>query len=183
MATRYHLRVSHPSVAPAIRRIRADEGSPLRAFRLRALADAPQAFGSTLAQEEAFPEGVWQARAERGARGGESITFVAEHDRRWIGIATGLARDPDDGDEAWPVLVGMFVAPEARQRGVGRALVEAVVAWARERHATALGLWVTSVNPPALALYTACGFRRTGETKPLAHTPSISEWRMVLDLR
>jgi GNAT superfamily N-acetyltransferase len=175
--------VSRPSVAPTIRRIRADEGSRLRALRLRALADAPLAFGSTLAREEAFPDGVWQERAAGGARGDDRITLVAEHDHRWVGIATGLARDPDDADDPRPVLVGMFVAPEARQRGIGRALVEAVVAWSRERHATALGLWVTSVNAPALALYTACGFRRTGETKPLAHTPSVSEWRMVLDLR
>jgi GNAT superfamily N-acetyltransferase len=174
--------VGYPSVAPEIRRIRADEGLKLRALRLRALADAPMAFGSTLAREEAFPESVWHERAEGGARGGARITLVAEHDRRWMGIVTGLARDPDDADDLRPVLVGMFVAPEARQRGVGRALVEAVVAWARARRAPALALWVTSVNAPALALYAACGFRRTGETKPLAHTPSVSEWRMVLDL-
>jgi GNAT superfamily N-acetyltransferase len=168
--------VDHPSVAPAIRRIGADEGLRLRALRLRALADAPLAFGSTLAREETFPESVWHERAASGARGGDRITLVAEHDGQWIGIATGLARDPDDTDDPRP-------APEARQRGVGRALVEAVVAWARQRQAAALGLWVTSVNAPAIALYTACGFRRTGETKPLAHTPSVSEWRMVRDLR
>ena len=47
-----------------VRQIRPEEGLPLRALRLRALADAPMAFGSTLAREEAFPEDV----EEPGAR-------------------------------------------------------------------------------------------------------------------
>ena len=54
-----------------VRRIRADEALRLRAFRLRALADAPTAFGSTLAREEAFPESVWHERASAGAAGSE----------------------------------------------------------------------------------------------------------------
>jgi hypothetical protein len=32
-------------------------------------------------------------------------------------------------------------------------------------------------------LYDKCGFRRTGEAKPLAHSPSLAEFRMVRDLR
>jgi hypothetical protein len=81
-------------VTPVIRRIRPDEGPRQRAFRLRALADAPMAFGSTLAREEAFTDDVWRQRAERGASGADNVTFVAEQDGRWLGIATGLASDP-----------------------------------------------------------------------------------------
>ena len=43
-----------------VRQIRADEGPRLRALRLRALADSPWAFGSTLAREAAFLDDVWQ---------------------------------------------------------------------------------------------------------------------------
>ena len=63
-----------------IRRIRPDEGLRLRA--LHALADAPEAFGSTLAREEAFPEEVWHERAMGGAAGGDRVTFIAEQDGR-----------------------------------------------------------------------------------------------------
>ncbi len=163
-----------------VRRIRPDEGLRLRALRLRALADSPMAFGSTLAREEAFPARVWHERAAGGAAGDERVTFIAERDGEWVGLATGLA-DDEEGSE--PMLVGMFVDPAERGRSVGRALVEAVTAWARARGAGRLSLWVGSANNPAIALYAACGFRPTGDTQPLAHTPSLTELRMVSDLR
>jgi len=166
-------------VTPSIRKIRADEGPTLRALRLRALADAPTAFGSTLAREQAFTDDIWSERAQRGASGVDNVTFVAEHDGRWLGIVTGLARDPDVPDDPRPEIVGMFVAPEARGRGVGAALVDAVVGWARARRATGLTLWVTATNTPALALYERCGFRPTGERKPLDHSPAVEEIRMA----
>ena len=121
-------------------------------------------------------------RAEGGASGADRSTFIAERDGEWIGLATGLAKDPDDPNDTRPVLSGMFVGPSWRGRGVGVALVDAVIAWARARRASGLCLWVTATNSPAIALYNKCGFRRTGETKPLAHSPSIAELRMVRDL-
>ena len=166
-------------MAVLVRRIRPDEGPRLRALRLRALADAPLVFGSTLAREQAFAEDVWRDRATQGAAGERVVTYVAEADDRWIGMATGLA---DEGYRLRVDLVGMFVAPDARGRGVGAALVEAVLAWARGRGASRLHLWVTTSNRPALALYERCGFRSTGERQPLDHTPSITEIEMAHEL-
>jgi GNAT superfamily N-acetyltransferase len=94
-------------------------------------------------------------------------------------MATGLALDPDEPD---PTLVAMFVDPAARGQGIGGALVEAVSVWARARGAARLTLWVTDTNAAALALYRRCGFRPTGKTQPLDHTPSIGELQMARDL-
>ena len=138
------------------------------------------AFGSTLAREQAFTDDVWRERAQRGACG-DNVTFVAEHGGRWLGLATGLARDPDVPDDPRPELVGMFVSREARGQGVGAALVDAVVQWARARRASGLTLWVTATNAPALALYERCGFRRTGECRPLDHSPAVDSIRMAHD--
>jgi GNAT superfamily N-acetyltransferase len=146
-----------------IRRIRPDEGPRLRTLRLRALADAPMAFGSTLARESAFTD------------------EVAELERQWVGIATGLPRDPDAPEDPRAVLVGMYVSGEARGHGIGAALVDAVVGWARERKADGLGLWVTATNATAIALYRRCGFESRDERRPLPHTPSVEMLRMVRD--
>jgi GNAT superfamily N-acetyltransferase len=162
---------------PIVRRIRPDEGLRLRALRLRALADAPWAFGSTLAREAAFAEAVWQERAARGAAGEEGVTYVAEDGDRWIGMATGLVANGPRLD-----LVGMFVEPAVRGRRVGVALVEAVAEWARERGTAHLYLWATSTNQAALALYHRCDFKKTGRSQPLDHTPSLLELEMVRDL-
>jgi GNAT superfamily N-acetyltransferase len=165
-----------------IRRIRPDEGPRLRTLRLQALADAPMAFGSTWAREKAFPERVWHERAAGAASGVDRATFVAERGGQWIGLATGLAEEPDTAAGAGPVLVGMFVDAAERRRHVGLALVEAVADWAWSRGAGRLFLWVTATNAPALGLYRRCGFRPTGEARPVGHTPSLSELRMVRDL-
>jgi GNAT superfamily N-acetyltransferase len=171
--------VNPEGVLPPVRAIRADEAFRLRAFRLGALAEAPSAFGSTLAREEAFPDGVWRERAVQGAAGGDSVTYVAEEADRWLGMATGLVEDPDG---AGLELVGMFVEPAARGRGVGSALVEAIAVWARGRRAARLRLWVTSTNHTAIRLYHRCGFRPTGREKPLEHIPFLSVLEMVRDL-
>jgi GNAT superfamily N-acetyltransferase len=162
-----------------IRRVRPYEGLRLRALRLRALADAPIAFGSTLTREEAFADTVWHERAMAGAAGGDRATYVAEEGDRWIGMATGLVDERDAPDAS---LVGMFVDPDARGRGIGRALVEAVAGWARSGGAPRLYLWVTSTNDAALGLYIRCNFRSTGKAKPLDHTPALTELEMVRPL-
>ena len=165
-----------------IRRIGPDEGLRLRALRLHALADAPEAFGSTLAREEAFPEEVWHERAMGGAAGGDRVTFIAEQDGRWIGLATGLAADPDGSETSGPMLVGMFVEGAARRRGVGAALVESILGWARAREAAQLALWVTSGNEAAIALYRRCGFRLTGARRIAARDPALAELELLCDL-
>ena len=164
-----------------VRRIRPDEGLALRRLRLQALADSPSAFGSTLAREAAFPDQVWHERAAGGAAGVDRATFVAVDGARWRGLATGLAQDPDLPQHG-PLLVGMFVDPTARRRGIGVLLVDAVVGWARAHAASRLSLWVTSTNESALALYTRCGFFPTGLTRPREGAPAIVELSMAREL-
>jgi GNAT superfamily N-acetyltransferase len=160
----------------AVRRVRADEAPRLRALRLRALADAPWAFGSTLAREQAFAEAVWCERAAQGAAGEAVVTYVAEEADRLVGLATG--REEDGRFH----LFGMFVEPRARGQGVGAALVDAVLGWARARGAARLFLGVTSTNHSAMALYERCGFRPTGARQPLEHTPTLTVLEMVRDV-
>lgn len=69
------------------------------------------------------------------------------------------ARHIDDGFE--PDL-GMMVAASHRGRGIGRALLEAVIAWAAARKTPSLALRVFPDNDAALALYRKMGFIELG---------------------
>jgi RimJ/RimL family protein N-acetyltransferase len=57
---------------------------------------------------------------------------------------------------------GMLVDREWRGRGVGSALIQAAVAWAREHGLHKLCLEVFAHNAAAIALYRKCGFVEEG---------------------
>ncbi len=134
-----------------------DGAQRVRAVRLRALADAPDAFGTTLAEDEARPLAEWRARLEAAG----PATFLASEEGRDAGLAFGRAYDGQDGAAG---LFGMWVAPEARDRGIGGALVDAVVAWARAGGYGRVLLDVADANDTAIRLYAGRGFVPTGVT-------------------
>lgn len=123
-------------------------------MRLRALADTPSAFLTTLAEAEVEPASYWDEYARDGASAEDEAVFLADGD---LGMAGVFVRD------AAPVLFGMWVAPEARGQGLGRALVAAVEDWARERGFVRITLCVAAGNDAAAALYRSCGYEETGE--------------------
>ncbi len=159
-----------------IRRIRPDEGPQLRALRLSALAGAPEAFGSILATEEAWTEDRWRDRAVHGAESGERALFIAIKSGVWCGMVGGLV--PAD-EPSVSELVGMWVEPAVRERGVGRALIDAVGVWARKQGARRIQLWVTETNTLAVGMYEHLGFRATGKTQPHPSNSSLAEMHMI----
>ena len=86
--------------------VRADveDWAAVREIRLRALADAPDAFASGLADERGRAESEWRDRlASPDAR-----TFLALDDGDPVGLVT-VYRDPDDRARAH--LVSLWVSP------------------------------------------------------------------------
>lgn len=65
-------------------------------------------------------------------------------------------------------LISMWVAPFARGRGVGDALIQAIVSWAKKQHAARLVLSVRDNNARAIALYTRHGFCDAGPDRTIA---------------
>lgn len=165
-----------------IRRIRADEWRELRSHRLRALGEAPTAFGSTLAQEQAFPDDVWRERALGASFGCDRATFVAEINGTWIGAVTGLANQFTTANGV-PLLAAMFVVASWRRRGVGVRLVDTVACWAQECGASQIALWVTSNNASAVALYKQCDFSFSGAAKSHSHATGLVETEMARQLQ
>ena len=162
-----------------IRQIKAVEWDRVRKIRLRALADSPDAFGRGLADELSMPDQAWIERAERGALGLDTATFIAETGAGLVGLAT--VRLEQDAD-ARADLFGLWVDPAARAAGVGLALTQAVIDWARRYGARTLALLVVTSNLTAIRLYSRAGFRETGHSLPMPRKPSLIEIEMELGL-
>lgn len=141
-----------------LRAARAEDWERLRDVRLAALRDAPDAFASTLEATEGQPQWRWEGWATGDGWGADLVTFVEEPDGMpdaFTGMATGaIFRD----DPTTAHLFAMWVAPAARGGGLGRALVDAVVAWARGRGADQVILRISDGNVGARRLYEAAGF-------------------------
>lgn len=143
----------------------------VRDVRLRALEDAPYAFGSTIERERGRTEAEWRKWAGPG-RWPNGVTFVATESDRFVGLAAGF---PEEDEPDAVHLVSMWVDPSIRRTGVGRALIDAVVGWARERGARSVHLWVADGNDAATSLYRSCGFEPTGVRQPLPSNPTVDE--------
>jgi ribosomal protein S18 acetylase RimI-like enzyme len=161
-----------------IRWIRADEVEVYRAFRLRALADTPEAFGDSYALASARSPEFWQQRVADTAAGQTSVLVVAVEAATdtWLGM-TGSYIAPDAPETS--EVVSVWVAPEARRRGVARRLMEAAAEWAAARGTRRQRLWVTATNHRAQALYLDTGYATTGTTQPLPSNPTLQELEMV----
>jgi GNAT superfamily N-acetyltransferase len=121
----------------------------------------------------------WALRAQSGAAGIERVSFLALVDEQAVGLVGAYRPDANTTDVE---LVSMWTAPDARRAGVGRALIGAVLDWARSTSATTVRLWVTDGNTPALRLYKSVGFRETGASQSLPSNPSLDERCMRLDI-
>lgn len=77
---------------------------------------------------------------------------------------------------------GMWVASSWRGQGMGRALLQAVFAWAHQRGLMRLGLWAPAHSPVAIALYLQAGFRETGRRRPLPTNPALQILEMECPL-
>lgn len=153
-----------------VRQAAADDWRAVRAVRLAALQESPDAFASTLERETAFVQDDWLRRLD-----GPGSTFLARPPDQAsdpVGIIGGF---PLEGTVE---LVSMWVAPPTRGSGVASALVDAVMHWARDVSPT-VHLWVTETNQGARALYERCGFTYTDERQPLPSNPTLDEVRMA----
>jgi GNAT superfamily N-acetyltransferase len=141
-------------VAVSIERITADEWQTLRDIRLRSLADAPEAFGQRYDEAAAMPDEEWKSIARSSSTGDRRIWILARDESGApIGVVQGRRRPPSDC-----LLFSMWVDPEARRLGVGRALVDAIQDWADRWNAQRVVLWVLAANEPAMRFYDRIGF-------------------------
>jgi GNAT superfamily N-acetyltransferase len=138
-----------------IRPLTEDDADLYQALRLRSLREHPEAFGSDYEDECAMtPETV----AERLRPNPNRIMFGALVDDKLAGIVH-LGRAPGRKIRHRAGLGAMYVAHEFRGQGVGRALVQEAIRYARTLPGLEeLILAVTVGNDEARRLYLAAGF-------------------------
>lgn len=149
-----------------------DDWRQWRDLRLAALLDASDAFDSTYAGEHGRDEQQWRERITV-----PGVKFIASTSDGAAGIVGGYYAAPGVVE-----VISMWVVPHQRGRGVGAALVEGLLDWARREDAHAVELWVTVGNSAAERLYARHGFVSTGLVEPLPHRPEVEVSTMRLEL-
>jgi len=140
-----------------IRRLETSDAALYRDIRLEALKKNPEAFGSTFEREDAQPLSWFEAAV------GRADIFGAFLDGTLAGIAGYAARE--SSKQAHKALLwGMYVRTAARNAGLGKRLVGAVLDHARGR-VEMVQLTVVSENEAARRLYGALGFVEFGYEK------------------
>jgi ribosomal protein S18 acetylase RimI-like enzyme len=162
-----------------VRRLATQEWPLYRALRLRALADAPAAFGMTLAEAELRTENDCAWILNLATTSNRDLPLVAELG----GSAAGMAWAKVDANVSSRVnLFQVWVAPDSRGHGVAAALLDAALAWARSLGAREMQLGVVCGNDTARRLYERAGFRAIGEPEPQRPGSSQMEQMMRLGL-
>jgi ribosomal protein S18 acetylase RimI-like enzyme len=149
---------------------------------LHAYAAAADAFTSTPEERAREPDSWWIARIADPK--GFSQAFGAFVGDELVGTVTiEFYAKPKTRHKS--LVIGMFVHDAQRGQGVGRALLEAALAAARERGGVVvITLTVTEGNAAAIGLYQRAGFQTFGVEPMAIATPTgflgkVHMWRLA----
>ena len=115
-------------------------------------------------EQAAFAD-PWSMQDFRDCVATDALFLVADV----AGSIDGYVVAFDAADEG--EILNLAVAPNARRRGLGRALVEAILAALHDRGVLQAYLEVRESNAPARALYTSQGFKEVGRRRHYYRRP------------
>jgi ribosomal protein S18 acetylase RimI-like enzyme len=150
------------------------EWAEVRDVRLAALADDPDAFCAVLEREEQLTPADWRRRVTAPG----TTWLLARTDGEVVGVVAAETADATTVD-----LVSFWVRPEARGRGAGSTMIDAVCTRARGRGHTRVTLEVGDHNLAAQRLYARHGFEPTGHTSTMPPPKDhVTEHQLAKDL-
>ena len=160
--------------------ITKDDWSVYKSLRLRSLQESPDSFGSTYENELYFSDEEWLSRLNVVGRERNVLPLIAEVNGNPSGVAWALVHDVDTKTA---YVYQMWVAPEARGTGIGRALLKHIITWAESASLDRVTLAVTTTNSAALGLYESLGFVPHGDVEALRLGSVLNVQPMILQLR
>jgi phosphinothricin acetyltransferase len=128
---------------------------------------------SRISFEETAPDAAEMARRIAGSRPGFHPWFVAEEEGGLVGYA---ASSPFRARPAyrWTVETGIYLVPEAKGRGMGRALLSTLLQMVgRQGYVASIGA-IALPNEASVALHEKLGFFRTGTYRQIGF--KLGEW-------
>jgi len=90
---------------------------------------------------------------------GLETAFLGEWEGKAAGLLVLRIAPTLSGTDDWAEITEMYVRPQFRRRGIGRALVEAALDYGRQRGCREFHLLVDPSNVAAQAFYTMLGFQ------------------------
>lgn len=145
-----------------IRQLTPNDAEEYLSLRLEALRDSPYAFASSYQEEEN------QTAEKHKKRFGSSInafTFGVFIDSQLVGVVT-LIREQLMKLSHKANIVAMYIKPENRGNGLGKALISKAIEQAYNMEGVEqIYLSVVTTNIPAKKLYVSCGFEVFGKDK------------------
>lgn len=142
-----------------IRSLTPEDASVFQALRLRGLQECPTAFASSFEEEFATPIVEIERRLVPKP---DAAIFGAFEDQALLALV-GIRREGMVKLAHKAFVWGMYVAPEARGRGVGAELLKYALAYAGTTlRVRQVNLGVNTRNTAAVALYRKLGFTEFG---------------------
>ncbi len=163
----------------------AQDVTRYRSLMLHAYEHEADAFTSTVEERAAEPEFYWIHRI--GSPQGGRAVFGAREGSELVGAA-GLIFSRKPKTRHSVLLIGMYVHPNGRGTGIGRALLEAAQEHALARDGVrTMTLTVTEGNAGAIQLYESFGFKAFGSEPMAILTPSgykakVHMWKEIADV-
>ncbi|WP_280442745.1 GNAT family N-acetyltransferase [Nocardia brasiliensis] len=150
-----------------------DDWAVRRDLALRAIADAPSRWQTTLAEAAARSEQEWRDKIT-----GRTSSFAAFRDGKPVGDLNAAPSDRPGVQE----IGGVWVVPEARGTGVGDQLMQTQLQWLIEHGYRQAVLWAHEDNTPMLHLAERHGFTRTGRRSAVRTSHDVPAIEMGRDL-
>lgn len=150
-----------------------------RSIRLASLQDSPDSFGSTYERELSLSKNEWLSRISPEENTIHLLPLIVEYNNVYVGLAFGAVHKQEPNSAH---IYQMWVSPNHRGNGIGKALLNYIQSWAKELRLNNLLLAVTTTNLNAVNLYKSVGFFNVGELEPLRTGSSLAIQPMELTL-